>query len=35
MPTRLSNLDVSEIMVENDNKIEIELFAIAGEQKRQ
>ena len=33
-PSRLSNLDVSEFMVENNIKSETELFAIADEQKK-
>ena len=33
-PSRLSSLDVSEFMVENNIKSETELFAIADEQKR-
>ena len=33
-PSRLSNLDVSELIVENNIKIEIELFAIADEQQK-
>ena len=33
-PKRLSNLDVSEFMVENDIKSKTELYAIADEQKK-
>ena len=33
-PSRLSNLDVSEFMVQNNIKIETELFAIADEEKK-
>ena len=33
-PSRLSNLDVSELMVENSIKSETKLFAIADEQKK-
>ena len=33
-PSRLSNLDASEFMVENNIKSETELYAIADEQKK-
>ena len=33
-PSRLSNLDVSEFMVQNNIKIETELFPIADEEKK-
>ena len=33
-PSRLSNLDASEILIENNIKSETELFAIADEQQK-